>query len=373
MLPPEVEGDILQPVWFESSSDLAAHLLAPADPYFRAGNFRYFFSYPVGPYNGKARRKTFHFFVSQALKLHRERPYDAIVVYSHQTTGMIGVLISAMTGVPLIVEIVTAPALVNITERSVPTFFDRLKKLYSDLCLHIAVLKSRRVHLLYDEQLDGYPLLRRKARSVFHDFVTTSSVGAKNEASDQPFIFLVGAPWFLKGADRAIEAFRMIADEFPRVRLCIQGYYPDVDALRTLIGNSERIEVLNAVPHKETFERMRQASVVVLPSRCEGLPRVLIEAMSCGVPVVASDVGGIPSLVRDGVDGYVVPNGDVRELAARLRQLLSDKTLREQMGNAARTRAHKEYSEAHYATAFTRMIAEATTQPSRGPMEPAGG
>jgi glycosyltransferase involved in cell wall biosynthesis len=362
MLPPEIEGDVLQPVWFADPTDLETHVKASAVPFYRSGNFRYFFSYAPGHYDREARIRTFKFFLTQALRLHRERPYDAIVVYSHQTTGMIGVLLSLLTGAPLIVEIVTAPALVNITERGTPSRMDRVKKAYSDACLHIAVLWSRRVHLLYPDQLKGYALLQKKARSVFHDFVTTTAVGDKNELTASPFILLVGAPWYLKGADRAIAAFNLIADEFPDLRLLIQGHYEDLDKLAAVIGDSKRIEILKAVPHKETFERMRTATAFVLPSRCEGLPRVLIEAMSCGVPVVTSDVGGIPSLVRDNIDGFVVKDGDVREIADRLRQLLLDPEKRQHMGAAASARARVVYSESAYTSAFTQMIADATRE-----------
>jgi glycosyltransferase involved in cell wall biosynthesis len=78
----------------------------------------------------------------------------------------------------------------------------------------------------------------------------------------------------------------------------------------------------------------------VLPSAWEALPLSLLEAMSCGLPVLATEVGGTPEVVKDGVNGRVVPHGDELELAVGLLELLSDPLLRARFGEAGR-RAHR--------------------------------
>jgi D-inositol-3-phosphate glycosyltransferase len=77
------------------------------------------------------------------------------------------------------------------------------------------------------------------------------------------------------------------------------------------------------------------AEVLVMPSHYESFGMVALEAMSCGTPVIASQVGGLAFLVQDGVTGFHVPNGDSDALCARLSMLLSDHALREQMGEQA--------------------------------------
>jgi D-inositol-3-phosphate glycosyltransferase len=78
------------------------------------------------------------------------------------------------------------------------------------------------------------------------------------------------------------------------------------------------------------------AEVLVMPSHYESFGMVALEAMACGTPVIASQVGGLAFLVQDGVTGYTVPNGDSDALCARLNLLLADAALRQQMGvNAA--------------------------------------
>jgi glycosyltransferase involved in cell wall biosynthesis len=81
--------------------------------------------------------------------------------------------------------------------------------------------------------------------------------------------------------------------------------------------------------------------------------------MASGVPVVASDVAGIPSLVRDGESGFLVPVGNVEMLEARLRRLLSDRDLRKRMGARGYEIAHSEFNETLYVEKFARMVADA--------------
>ena len=73
----------------------------------------------------------------------------------------------------------------------------------------------------------------------------------------------------------------------------------------------------------------------MVPSHYESFGMVALEAMACGTPVVASQVGGLAYLVQDGVTGYTVPSSDVEALAGRLGDLILDKTLRETLGEQA--------------------------------------
>ena len=103
--------------------------------------------------------------------------------------------------------------------------------------------------------------------------------------------------------------------------------------LRGLVPNA-----LGFVPHDEAQRLIARAAVVVLPSHREGLPMVLLEAMANGRAVVATPVGGIPSLVEDGVTGVLVPKGDAAALREAITRLLGDPALRRKLGVAARAR-----------------------------------
>jgi glycosyltransferase involved in cell wall biosynthesis len=233
---------------------------------------------------------------------------------------------------------------------------DRLKHLYSDICLYITVLFSNRTHLLYPSQLSHYRMLRSKLSSVFHDYTPLSGLTAGGkENTSGPFVLLAGAPWYRKGADLAIQAFQRLAADYPHVKLRIVGHFPD-GVPQKMASASPQVEVLSAVNHDEMMKMVGEALIVLLPSRNEGLPRILIEGMAAGRPVVGSDVGGIPFLIRDGENGLIFPAGDIAALELRLRELLSDEPMRRRMGQRGYELARATLTEQVYVDEFTDMI-----------------
>ncbi len=96
-------------------------------------------------------------------------------------------------------------------------------------------------------------------------------------------------------------------------------------------------------PRPDIPDLLAASDIFVLPSRWEGLPLAIIEAMMAGLPVVATRVGGVPELVEDGVTGFLVPPADPRALAGALQRLLSDDALRRRIGAAGREKALREF------------------------------
>ena len=102
------------------------------------------------------------------------------------------------------------------------------------------------------------------------------------------------------------------------------------------LGLAERVHFVGA--RRDVAERLASAQLFLLISNWEGFPRSILEAMRARLPVVASDVGGCRESVFDAETGFIVPRGDARMLASRLRALLSDSALRARMGAAGRRR-----------------------------------
>jgi glycosyltransferase involved in cell wall biosynthesis len=98
------------------------------------------------------------------------------------------------------------------------------------------------------------------------------------------------------------------------------------------------IDLIGAISRSEVVRWMQSSSVFALASVTEGLALVTVQAMACGLPVVASEATGIADIVTDGVHGFVVPTGDEDALADALDQLLRDPELARAMGAAARLR-----------------------------------
>jgi glycosyltransferase involved in cell wall biosynthesis len=326
-------------------------------PFYTVGRFRYHW-FLGSPFRGiRQRLATFRFYLGKGLELHRKNRFDCIVAYSHMTTGLMGGVLKLLLGTKLVLEIATSPEHAYITETPRPGLRDRAMKLYSDISLHLSMAMADRAHFLYPDQLHPYVLLRKMPNSVFHEFVPVSIIDrADTMTPREQYVLMVGAPWYLKGADVLLDAFHELAADFPSVKLKIMGYYPDKSELETLTRGSPQVEILHPRPHVEALKVIGGAMIVVLPSRCEGLGRVLIEAMSAAIPVIGSNVGGIPVLVHDDENGFLFPVGDSHALGARLRQLLEDSDLRRCMGESGYLRAHAELDEKAYVRKFAAMV-----------------
>jgi glycosyltransferase involved in cell wall biosynthesis len=159
---------------------------------------------------------------------------------------------------------------------------------------------------------------------------------------DEPVVLYVGRLLRIKGVHHLLGAFPRVLARFPLVRLLIVGDGEEGQDLQTSarrLGLGPRVAFLGSLPHEDVIRCMRAADVFVLPSLVESFGIVLLEAMSCGLPVVASRVMGIPYLVEDGLNGFLVPPTDEEVLADRITALLSDPDLRARMGEQNRSKA----------------------------------
>jgi glycosyltransferase involved in cell wall biosynthesis len=162
-----------------------------------------------------------------------------------------------------------------------------------------------------------------------------------------------------KGVDLVVEAVRRLRRSGLDVRLRVAGAADHKNP--ESVGAEEladwkadpAIELVGAIQDVPAF--WSQAHIACLPSRGgEGLPRSLIEAASCGRPIVTADVPGCGDFVRDGVTGFVTAADDVDALAARLGDLVEDGDLRRRMGEAARALVVNGYTEEHAAAVASR-------------------
>jgi len=117
------------------------------------------------------------------------------------------------------------------------------------------------------------------------------------------------------------------------------------------------VEVLGPVgPRKELIGQYQAADLFVLPSYAEGFPNSLLEAMAVGLPVVATNVGGIPEIVDDGITGTLVPPRDADALAAAIATLMDDEQTRLTMSAAGRSKALANYTLSHSFDSYRRLI-----------------
>ncbi len=157
-----------------------------------------------------------------------------------------------------------------------------------------------------------------------------------------PVVGTVGRCTAIKGQEYFVKAAAKVREHFPTCTFVILGDGDDRPFLQAMAnerGLADHIIFLGW--RNDVAEIMSAFDVFVLPSLNEGMGRVLVEAMVMEKPVVASDVGGIPDLVVNGVNGYRVPPGNAPLLAEKIIELLADEPKRLQMGKCGKTLASR--------------------------------
>jgi glycogen synthase len=156
-----------------------------------------------------------------------------------------------------------------------------------------------------------------------------------------PRIGYVGRLAEQKRPDLLVEAFGDLEETASLIVVGDGPLRPQVEAAVRRSRARDRITLSGFVPHQQVPAVLRSVDLLVLPSIYEEMGSVLAEAMACGLPVVASDVGGIPDVVSDGETGILVPPGDVPALSKALDGVLKDSSLRTRLGAEARRQSSR--------------------------------
>ena len=179
------------------------------------------------------------------------------------------------------------------------------------------------------------------------NFISLETVGEPPDRRARPEgavrVLFVG--WIVEA--KGVRELLAAAREVKGARFALVGHQEPgfVASIRDELAElAARVELLPARPRQEVMALYREADLFVLPSWTEGFPNVVLEAMACGLPVVATTVGAIPDAVRDGEEGLLVAPRDPAALAAAIARLVSDRELRLAMGEAARRRAVRVFS-----------------------------
>ena len=174
--------------------------------------------------------------------------------------------------------------------------------------------------------------IRRRGQVIPNPVSVPSDAGLARTGGRKKIVMAMGRLAHQKGFDRLIAAFSMVAASHPGWSLTIWGEGDDrqkLERLRDRLGLQRRVALPGWTP--DPFTEMREAGLFVLSSRYEGFPNVLCEAMACGLPVLSFDCPGPRHVVRDGIDGILVPSDDVNKLAEAMDRLMADKAERDRL------------------------------------------
>ena len=325
------------------------HLVSPEGPYverLRAEGF---------PWVGLALSRRGVFLPAEALtvlqmtSLYRKlRPE---VVHHHTLKAVLyGSLAARWAGVPHIVDSVTGLGYVFLSHQAAA----RLLRGLVLLGLRQA-LASPRVHVVFENSGDrDFFAARGLVRPLQHSLIEGVGVDLNlyrfsPEPEGPPVVVLASRMLWDKGVGDFVEAVRRLRVRLPTARFALVGA-PDV-------GNPSSIPIEQIQSwvdegivewwgHRHDMPNVfAQSHIVVLPSRGEGVPSVLLEAAASGRPVVATDIPGCRDVVVEGETGSLVPPGEVKALTEALATLMGDPDLRKKMGSRARARAQERFDQ----------------------------
>lgn len=189
--------------------------------------------------------------------------------------------------------------------------------------------------------------INTKKIRVIHNGVDTTLFTPQLNKKKNSFRYLLWVGRFVPGkrVDLLIDAYNKILKEYPNTRLTLVGEGPLKDIIDNKIerlGLNKNILIINHIDNSDLPALYNQADIFILPSLMEAVPRTLLEAMSCGIPVIVTDLPHLVNLAKDA--GLFIPRENLSVLSEQIVRLLQDRKLASRLGNYGREIIQKQYS-----------------------------
>jgi glycosyltransferase involved in cell wall biosynthesis len=318
--------------WDALAEAMDLHVLARAVEPSGGGDPRFRLAAPLRPraLDGAAFYASLPFRIARELR--RSRPDVVLTQSPYEAAAALAARRLARSAARIVVE------LHGDWRTATRLYGSRLRRVLEPLTEPVARAALRRADVV--RTISGYTTelirpLGREPAATFPAYFDLSAFTARPPAPlpDAPAALFVGVLERYKGIDVLTQAWARVCTRVA-VTLHVVGDGPLAGAIE---GKGIRWD--RRLTAEEVARALDEASLLVLPSRSEGLPRIVIEAFCRGRPVVGTRAGGIPDIVEDGVSGLLVPAGDPEALAAALVRCLGDRALLERLAAGARASA----------------------------------
>jgi glycosyltransferase involved in cell wall biosynthesis len=259
-----------------------------------------------------------------AILARRRKTIDVVIAYQTVIDGLIGILARALLGVPVLVAV--RSELEYQFGRDLKTrLLNPLVFRYADsIAVQSALMRDQMLASM--ERAGWQALSARVARKVC---IFPNGI---REVREEPvagnIVLCVARLAKVKGVRYLVEAMR----DCPEEMLMVVGDGPEMGNLRRLANGAHNVSFVGQVEPEAIDRYIRMAKVLVVPSLNEGFPNVILEAMSRGVPVIATTGGAIPELVKPGQTGFLTAPGDAGAIAECIKTIAADDVLRRRLG-----------------------------------------
>jgi glycosyltransferase involved in cell wall biosynthesis len=286
------------------------------------------------------------------------RRYKPHIVHTHTSkAGVLGRLVAWLTRVPVIIHKPHGHVFYGHFGPRLSRFFLFIEGLLGGITDHVVALtpmEARDYRTLRVLTADQISIIHSGVELNRYHITAKKRQQKKKELGILPDSLVIGyVGWLIpiKGVSYLVRAMKNVAEKYPKSLLVLVGKGDNKGAEEMRIkeqvknlGLADRVYFLGW--RSDVDEIMGCFDIFVLPSLNEGMGRVLVEAMAAGLPIVASRVGGIPDLVKDGKNGLLVPPADPAVLADAISSLLENKETRKRMGKAGRKMCRQYSTEA---------------------------
>jgi len=257
------------------------------------------------------------------------------------------------TSLPIITTVHT-PMKVDARYHEILDFYSLAEKVQSmavyppiELKLLRASKKITTVSKSVARELKEYGLNPNEITVVGNGVDEKTFVPVLNKEQTESYVLYTGVLRARKGLFDLIKCAEYVCKAYPEIRFIICGRGLFLNKLEEEVrrkGLQKKIVFLGYVKRKKLIQVYQNATVHIVPSHYEGLPTTLLEAMSCGLPVVATDIGGNDEVISSGVNGFLVPPKCPEDMAKIILRLLDNASLRDRIGRAARRTIEEYYT-----------------------------
>ncbi|MBD3168993.1 MAG: glycosyltransferase [candidate division Zixibacteria bacterium] len=251
--------------------------------------------------------------------------------------SVLGRIAGRIAGVPVLIA--TRHYHINENSGDIRFILDRFTARFDDALVGVSDITT--------DRMKNIEKLKAKRFITIYNGVDTSFFNGETIEGKGMVIGSVGNLYSHKGYEYQLRILKKVAVKFPGIKLEIIGEGPEranLDRLSGELGVAEKVEFLGRCSQEEVRQKLTQWKVFMMTSHDESFGIVAAEAMAMKTPVVAFRVGGLPEVIREGIDGFLIDKGNINEFTKKLKYLLENDAVRREMGEAGRERAVDKFS-----------------------------